>query len=390
MRYLTGGESHGPSLAVIVDGLPAGLSVSPEMINSDLGRRQSGYGRGGRMKLETDRAEIISGVRLGLTIGSPVSILIGNKDHGNWLKSMSPVVSGEERPEKETKPRPGHGDLAGMLKYGTGDARNILERASARETAARTAAGSLARVLLEQFGIKVVSRVVRIGGVEVPPEIAMNIKSFVDVDEDVVRCADKEVSWKMVEEIEKAAEKGDTVGGVFEVAAFGVMPGLGSMAQFDRRLDGRFAGSIASIPGIKGVEIGDGFAVAGMPGSRAHDEIFYESAGGIGRKTNHAGGLEAGMTNGEPIVLRVAMKPIPSLGSPLSTVNMENFERAEAFKERADICAVPAASVVGEAAVCFVLADALCEKFGGDSLDELQRNVNGYLREIKDFYKPRA
>ncbi|MBN1288887.1 MAG: chorismate synthase [Actinobacteria bacterium] len=388
MRYLTGGESHGPSLAVIIDGLPAGLVVSADMINRDLARRQSGYGRGGRMKVEKDRARIISGVRLGVTLGSPVSVLIENKDHENWAASMSPVASDDDRPEKETRPRPGHGDLAGMLKYGTLDARDILERASARETAARTVAGSLARVLLESFGIKVASRVVRIGGVEVQREPVMDLKGFVDVDEDVVRCADKEVSWKMVEEIEKAAESGDSVGGVFEVAAFGLMPGLGSMAQHDRRLDGRLAGALASIPGIKGVETGDGFSLAGVWGSRAHDEILYESARGIERKTNRAGGLEAGMTNGEPLVLRAAMKPIPSLRRPLSTVDMGTLERVDAFRERADVCAVPAASVVGEAAVCFVLAEALCEKFGGDSLGEIERNVHGYLEGIKDFFKP--
>lgn len=390
LRYLTGGESHGPALVTIIDGLPAGLTVYPERIDKDLARRQSGYGRGGRMKIEKDQARIVSGVRLGKTVGTPVSILIENKDHENWLESMSPVPVDGREPEKETKPRPGHGDLAGMQKFGTRDARDILERASARETAARTAAGSLARTLLEELGIRVFSRVIRIGGVEVPRENGTSEKGFVDVDEDAVRCADKEVSWKMVEEIDNAAERGDSIGGVFEVAAFGVMPGLGSMAQHDRRLDGRLLGAIASIPGIKGVEVGDGFELARLTGSNAHDEIFYESKSGVRRATNRAGGIEAGMTNGEPVVIRAAMKPIPSLRSPLSTIDIVTKDPVEAFKERADVCAVPAASVVGEAAACFVLADAVCEKFGGDSLDELIRNVQGYLESIKDLYKPRS
>ncbi|MBU4193595.1 MAG: chorismate synthase [Actinobacteria bacterium] len=386
MRFLTGGESHGPALAVIIDGLPAGLAISGEDIDRDLARRQSGYGRGERMRIESDRARILSGVRLGFTTGAPITVLIENRDHENWSETMAVEAPRGERPPPETEPRPGHGDLAGMLKTGSGDARDVLERASARETASRTAAGAVAKLLLGEVGITVASRVIRIGSVSAEPGESLSPDMFDGVDQDPVRCADPEASRLMTAEIDRASEEGDSLGGVFEVAAFGVVPGLGSPAQYDLRLDGRLCGALASIPGIKGVEVGAGFSLAAMRGSSAHDEIFHGSSG-LYRGTNRAGGLEAGMTNGEPLVLRAAMKPIPSLARPLATVNLDTLEPARAFKERADVCAVPAAAVVGEAVVALVLADAVTEKFGGDSMEELQHNLAGYLERISGLWE---
>ncbi len=386
LRVLTSGESHGPALAVTIDGLPAGLAVSAEDIDRDLARRQGGHGRGGRMSIEADRARIISGVRLGRTLGSPITVLIENRDHANWSEVMSvEEVEGRQFP-RETRPRPGHGDLAGMLKYGTGDARDVLERASARETAARTAAGAVARCLLRVLGITVASRVVRIGGASAP-RADQDAASFAPAERDPVRCADAESSRAMMEEIDLAASDGDTLGGVFEVAAFGLVPGLGSAAQADARLDARLCGALASIPGVKGVEVGEGFALAVSRGSESHDEIFFESGPGISRPTNRAGGLEAGMTNGEPLVLRAAMKPIPTLARPLSTVDVETLEPTVAFKERADTCAVPAAAVVGEGVVALVLADAVLEKFGGDSMADVELGMRAYLERIGRLWK---
>lgn len=387
MRLLTGGESHGSAVVAIIDGVPSGVPVTAGQIDGDLARRQSGYGRGARMSIERDRARIISGVRGGATIGSPVTLLVQNRDHEKWKDVMcaGPLTPGAESPE--TRPRPGHGDLAGMLKHGTMDARDILERASARETAARVAAGAIARCLLAELGVTVRSRVVRVGRVEArSPEECVE-DSFKAADEDPMRCADGDASREMRDEVDRANSRGDSLGGCFEVAAFGMVPGLGSHAQADRRLDALLVSALMSIPAIKGVEVGDGFALASRSGSMAHDEIFFREDRGLYRKTNRAGGIEAGISNGEPLVLRAAMKPIPTVGRPLATVDLRDMTAAEAFKERADVCAVPAAAVVGEAVVALVLADAAREKFGGDSLAEMKRNLAGYLEQIKDFWR---
>ena len=362
MRILTGGESHGPAVIAIIDSVPWGLRLTADDIDRDLARRQRGYGRGGRMRIDKDRVRLLSGVRHGLTIGSPVTLLVENLDHAKWEAAMSPEPAAGSEPD--TRPRPGHGDLAGMLKYGTGDARDILERASARETAARVAAGAVARRLLQSLGITVTSRVVSVGPVLDPAARALEQKEYLKADDDDMRCLDPEVSALMVAEVDRAAEAGDTLGGVFEVAAFGVPPGLGSHAQYDRRLDANLCGALVSIPGIKGAEVGDGFALAGIEGSRAHDEIFYDEERRIYRGSNRAGGIEGGMSNGEKIVLRAVMKPIPTLGQPLATVDLKDRTAARAFKERADVCAVPAASVVAEAVTALALASAAQEKFG--------------------------
>lgn len=386
LRYLTGGESHGRALVAVVDGLPAGLRVSEEYISRQLERRMAGYGRGGRMKIEADRAVILSGVRRGRTMGSPVTVMVENKDHENWLNLM-PVGDTDTEVPAETRPRPGHADLAGMLKYGTRDARDVLERASARETAARVAVGSLARRLLEETGIEIKSRVVRIGDVSCDSGCPWEKNSYDGVERGPLRCADPGCTGSMVEEIERAGGEGDTVGGVFEVAAFGVFPGLGSVSQADRRLDARLCSALVSIPAIKAVEVGEGFAMGAMRGSRAHDEIVFEAGRGAGRLTDRAGGIEGGITNGEAVWLRAVMKPIPSLARPLSTFDVTSGEPAEAIKERADVCAVPAASVVGEAVTAIVMADACLEKLGGDSMDEVLRNLEEYLDGIADLWK---
>lgn len=387
LRILTGGESHGPAVVSIVEGMPRGVPASAGMIDRELARRQLGYGRGGRMKIENDRVRILSGIRHGITMGSPVTLLIENVDHPNWVGTMGFERPTGNPPAKVTKPRPGHGDLAGMLKYGSDDARDILERASARETASRVAAGALARSTLREFGMRVYSRVIRIGRASLEGDREVTESGFGSVDDDPVRCPDASASKSMVEEIERASEEGCSLGGVFEVAAFGVVPGLGSHAHFDRRLDARLFGALGSIPGIKGVEAGDGFALGGVSGHLAHDEMLFDERLGIRRKTNHAGGLEAGMTNGETLLLRAAMKPIPSMAKPLSTVDTQTLEAVDAFKERADICAVPAAAVVGEAMVALVLADAVTEKFGCDSLSEMMSNFEGYLGRIGGLWK---
>jgi len=389
MRMLTGGESHGPAVVAIIDGVPAMLPVSAAHIDRDLARRQVGHGRGARMRIEQDHVRILSGVRHGRTMGSPLTLLVENLDHEKWKDVMSaePVPGSDSR--AETKPRPGHGDMAGMLKYWTMDARDILERASARETAARVAAGAVARVLLAELGVNVRSRVLAVGPVAVEPASMAGEEEYLRADADPMRCSDSAASGRMVEEVDRAAGDGDSLGGLFEVAVFGAPPGLGSHAQSDRRLDARLCAAFASIPAIKGVEIGDGFGLAGVRGSGAHDELFFEAGRGLYRKTNRAGGIEAGMSNGEPIVVRAAMKPIPTLASPLATVDLALLNAARAFKERADVCAVPAASVVGEAVAALVIADAAQEKFGGDSLGEMKRNLAGYLDQIGDLWKRR-
>lgn len=351
-RFLTAGESHGPCLTAIVEGLPAGLQLDEELIDAEMVRRQSGVGRGGRMKIERDRAEILSGVRFGETIGSPVTLRIVNADWVNWEERMA--AFGEPTGPVVSAPRPGHADLTGCRKYSRQDVRDILERASARETAARVAVGALARQLLSACGMTVASRVISIGGAE---------------DE-----AGREAA------VAAAKSAGDTLGGCLEVTVAGVMPGLGSHAQWDRRLDGRLAGAIVSIPAIKGVEFGAGFACAALPGSQVHDEIFYSEELGYYRKTNRAGGIEGGMSNGEPIVLRAVMKPIPTLMRPLASVDMVSHAAVQANSERSDVCAVDAAACVAEAMVCVVLCEALLEKFGGDSMAELLPAIAAYRK----------
>ncbi|HEU4561969.1 MAG TPA: chorismate synthase [Longimicrobium sp.] len=392
IRFTTAGESHGPALAAVVEGLPAGVPVAPEAIDHELRRRQGGYGRGGRMRIESDRAEILSGVRHGETLGSPVTLLVHNRDWANWTGAMSPVpvenAGDDEAMRRVFFPRPGHADLVGALKYDRTDARDILERASARETAARVAAGALAKALLAQAGITVGSHVVSLGGIVAARPEALPDDLNAASDPSPVRCLDPEAEGAMIDAIDEAKRAGDTLGGVVEVVARGVPAGLGSHVSWDRKLDGRLAGALMSIQAIKGVEIGLGFEAAMRPGSRVHDAIRLDEAvvrgGGYGRAGNHAGGLEGGITTGQPVVVRAAMKPISTLMQPLDTVDLRTGARAEAVRERSDVVAVPAAGVVAEAMVALVLADALLEKVGGDSLGEVLRNLEGYLGRIRE------
>jgi chorismate synthase len=385
LRWMTAGESHGPRLTTMVEGVPAGLRLLAEDIDGDLARRQRGYGRGGRMKIETDRVEIVAGVRGGETLGSPIALSITNRDHANWLDRMSPAPM-PATPEMLTRPRPGHADLAGGLKYDRHDLRDVLERASARETASRTAVGAVCRRLLAAVGIDVFAHVVAIGPVEVgalalPPQELRAVSRASDL-----ACADAQAEAQMKEAIHAASHAGDTLGGVFEVVATGVMPGLGSHVQWDRKLDGRLAQAMMSIQAIKGVEIGLGFGCARVRGSEVHDPIHYDAAERkFTRPTNRAGGLEGGMTNGMPVVCRVAMKPIATLKRALASVDVQTKVAYEAAFERSDICAVAAASVVGEAMACIVLADAVLEKFGGDSIRELTRNVESYATQVAEY-----
>jgi len=368
LRYLTAGESHGRGLLAILDGLPAGLEIDPAFIDSELKARQGGYGRGGRMEIESDRAEFWAGVRDGVTIGSPLGLVIRNRDH--TIDTLPPV----------TAPRPGHADLAGGLKYGHRDLRNVLERASARETAARVALGAVAQLLLREFSIVVGSWITSLGGVTVREVTAE--ERVRNLAASRLNCPDPEAEKEMVELIDRTREAGDTLGGVFTVEIAGVPAGLGSYSQGDTRLDSRLAGALMSIPAIKGVEIGSGFAAAAEPGSRVHDVIAC-TENGICRPTNRAGGIEGGVSNGEPIVIRAAMKPIPTLARPLPTVDLETGQPADAARERSDVCALPAASVVGRAAAALELARTFLEKFGGDSLAEIRRNYSGYLEAAK-------
>ena len=379
-RFLTAGESHGEALTALIEGLPAGLPLKAEEIDVDLARRQKGYGRGGRMKIEQDQVHITSGVRWGLTLGSPVTLVIQNRDWKNWQSAMSVApIEGESGPLKEvTKPRPGHADLAGAMKYNHQDIRNVLERSSARETTARVAVGGVAKRLLSEFGIEILSHVVELGGIRGrTPLIPWDeIKRRAERSE--VRCADPEVETEIIAAIDRAKEKGDTLGGVFEVVALGVPVGLGSYVQWDRKLDGRLGQAMLSIPAMKGVEIGQGFETARRPGSEVHDEILYGEGSGYSRTTNNAGGLEGGVTNGQPVMVRVAMKPLSTLMSPLRSVDVKTKEAVEAVVERSDVCAVPAAGVVGEAMLAIELCRAFLEKFGGDSLEEIRRNYLSY------------
>ena len=383
LRLITAGESHGPVLTCIVEGLPAGLRLSQDDLSVDLARRQLGHGRGGRMKIERDRAEMVAGVRHGLTLGGPVALQVVNRDYANWEERMSPWPV--EEPVAEVHlPRPGHADLVGTQKYKHSDVRNILERASARETAARVAGGALCKTFLATLGVHVRSHVVQIASVHAPaPAAALALEDFAEVDASPVRCLDADASRAMVAEIDRLRKANESLGGVFEVQAFGLVPGLGSHISWEQRLDGRLAMAICSIQALKGVSIGDGFQIAGLPGSQAHDEIFYDdSRGGYYRETNRAGGLEGGMTNGQPLVVRGAMKPLPTLTKPLRSVDTSTHEPAEALRERTDSCTVPAAGVVGEAMVALVLADAYSQKFGGDHVDDVLQAVHAYRERI--------
>jgi chorismate synthase len=382
-RFTTAGESHGPGLVAIVEGMPAGLRLDREALDRDMARRQLGHGRGGRMKIESDSVEVRAGVRHGVTLGSPIAVLVANRDYANWEDRMSPWPV-DAAVEEVHLPRPGHADLVGAQKYGHTDIRNVLERASARETAARVAAGSLARGFLTVLGVEVHSHVLQIGSVKASERPDLEPADFEGVDEDPVRCLDPEASRAMVEEVDRLRKANESLGGSFEVRAFGLVPGLGSHVSWEERLDGRLAGAVASIQSVKGVAIGEAWDVAGRPGSEAHDEIFWSEERGYHRETNHAGGLEGGMTNGLPLSVRAAIKPISTLTKPLRSVDTETKEPAEALRERTDSTVVPAAAVVAEAMVCLTLAGCYREKFGGDHIDDVIAAVDAYKKRI-DF-----
>jgi len=382
LKLITAGESHGPGLTCIVEGLPAGLELDRVTIDGDLARRQLGHGRGGRMKIERDAAEVTGGVRHGRTLGGPIALQVRNRDFANWEERMSPWPVEAEVPEVHL-PRPGHADLVGTWKYRLTDVRDILERASARETAARVAGGAVARCFLRALGVEVRSHIVQIGDVVAPArEAALRVEDFEGVDDDPVRCLDPESSRAMVAHINAQRKANESIGGVFEVIAFGCVPGLGSHVSWEERLDGRLAMALCSIQAIKGVGLGDGFDLAARPGSQAHDEIFFEQGRGFFRETNRSGGLEGGMTTGEPVVVRGAMKPLPTLTKPLRSVDLATHEPAEALRERTDSCTVPAAGVVGEAMVAHVLAGAYRAKFGGDHIEDVREAVAAYERRI--------
>jgi chorismate synthase len=389
LRWLTAGESHGPALVATIEGLPAGIAVTAEDLQNDLARRRLGVGRGARQKFEKDDIEILGGIRHGLTIGAPVAIKINNSEWPKWQEVMSAapvdekILSELARNAPLTKPRPGHADLVGMQKYGFDEARPVLERASARETAARVALGVLAKSLLNQVGnIKVLSHVVQLGSVKSPDGSVPNPDSLDLIDEDPARCFDKKTSELMQQEVESAHKDGDTLGGVVEVVVYGLPPGLGSYVHHDRRIDARLAAALMGIQAIKGVEVGDGFTTAGRRGSQAHDEIT-KTEDGIKRLTHRAGGTEGGMTTGEILRVRAAMKPISTVPKALQTIDTVTGEVAKAHNQRSDVCAVPAAGVIAEAMVALVLADAMVEKFGGDSITEMKRNFEGYLANLK-------
>jgi chorismate synthase len=380
LRLITAGESHGPGLTCIVEGLPAGLELDRASIDADMARRQLGHGRGGRMKIEKDAADVTSGVRHGRTLGGPIALQVANRDYANWEERMNPWPV-EAQVDEVHLPRPGHADLNGVFKFGFTDVRNVLERASARETAARVAGGALCKAFLRAVGVEVRSHVVSIGTVHAATT-ERTLDEFAGVDDDPVRCLDPEASREMVAHINVQRKANESIGGVFEVVAFGLVPGLGSHVSWEQRLDGRLAGALCSIQAAKGVAFGDGFDVADAPGSQAHDEIFHSPERGYHRETNHSGGLEGGMTTGAPLVARVALKPIPTLTKPLRSVDIETLEPSEALRERTDSCVVPAGGVVGEAMVAFVLAAAYREKFGGDHVDDVLAAVRAYRERI--------
>jgi chorismate synthase len=398
LRLITAGESHGPGLTCLLEGLPAGLSLRPEDLNEDMARRQLGHGRGGRMKIEKDTARVTAGIRHGVTLGGPIALQVENRDYANWEERMSPWPVDAEVAEVHL-PRPGHADLVGTQKYKQTDVRNILERASARETAARVAGGALCKAFLGALGVQVRSHVIQIASVHAPErtrsgtphdgepttqasERPLALEDFDEVDSSPVRCLDAQATRAMVAEIDALRKANESLGGVFEVQSFGLIPGLGSHVSWEERLDGRLAMGILSIQAMKGVAIGDGFQIAGVPGSRAHDEIFYSEQRGYYRETNRCGGLEGGMTTGEPLIVRGAMKPLPTLTKPLRSVDISTHEPAEALRERTDSCTVPAAGVVGEAMVALVLADAYRRKLGGDHIDDVRQALDAYCERI--------
>ncbi|MDE5411924.1 chorismate synthase [Alkalihalobacterium chitinilyticum] len=390
MRYLTAGESHGPQLTTIIEGVPAHLDLLPEDINVDLARRQGGHGRGRRMQIEKDVVEILSGVRHGKTTGAPITLVVENNDWKNWTKIMGaePLSEEEEKEMKRkvTRPRPGHADLNGAIKYGHRDMRNILERSSARETTVRVAAGAVAKKILKTFGIEVGGHVLEIGGVKAEQTSYTSINDLQDRSEaSPVRCLDEDAGQKMMNAIDQAKKDGDSIGGVVEVVVEGVPIGLGSHVHYDRKLDGKLAAAIMSINAFKGVEIGVGFEAARKPGSQVHDEILWDEENGYTRNTNNLGGLEGGMTNGMPIVVRGVMKPIPTLYKPLQSVDIDTKEPFAASIERSDSCAVPAASVVAEAVVAWEIANALLEKFGSDRVDEIKENIERHEERARLF-----
>jgi chorismate synthase len=392
LRFMTAGESHGPALNVILEGLPAGMVLDFDAINLELARRQRGYGRGARMKIEQDRVEVLGGLRDGLTTGGPISFLIHNKDWENWKDKLSPYAKPKAGDSAElVNPRPGHADLAGALKYGVDDFRNILERASARETAARTAAGAVAKQFLKHLDCEIRSHVVGIGTVERPADAPdATWEEIIAISHDApLNCADPDLEKKMIAEVDRATKERDTLGGVIEIVAHTPPPGLGSYIQWDRKLDGRLAHAILSIPAMKAMGFGRGVGSASVRGSALHDEIFYSPSEGLHRGSNNAGGLEGGVTNGQELRLKAYMKPLSSLRKPLRSVDIRTMKPIEAARIRSDICAVPAAGVVGEAMVALTLADAALEKFGGDSLEETLANYQAHLRRIEQLLKER-
>ena len=381
LRLITAGESHGPSLTCIIEGLPAGLELDRDALNRDLARRQLGHGRGGRMKIERDQAVVTGGVRHGRTLGGPIALQIPNRDYANWEERMNPWPVEAELAEVHL-PRPGHADLVGTQKYGLTDVRDVLERASARETAARVAGGAVAKAFLSALGVSVYSHVIQITSVTAPRRDDLSPGDFATVDESPVRCLDPEATRAMVAEINALRKANESLGGVFEVRAFGLVPGLGSHVSWEERLDGRLGQAILSIQAIKAVSIGDGFEVASVPGSLAHDEIFWDEEHGYRRETNRAGGVEGGMSTGATLVVRASMKPLPTLTKPLRSVDIATHQPAAALRERTDSCTVPAAGVVGEAMVAFVLADAYRHKFGGDHIDDVRAALAAYEERI--------
>ena len=381
LRFTTAGESHGPGLVAIVEGLPAGLELDRARLDREMARRQLGHGRGGRMKIESDSVEIRSGVRHGHTLGSPVAVLVANRDYANWEERMNPWPVDAELEEVHT-PRPGHADLAGLLKYGHRDVRNVLERASARETAARVAAGALAREFLRALGVGIYSHVIRLGSVAAPEPDVLTPEDFDDVDDSPVRCLDAAAGDEMVAEIDRLRKQNESLGGIFEVRAFGLIPGLGAHVSWEERLDSRLAQAVVSIQAVKGVSVGEAWEVAALPGSESHDEIFWSDELGWHRQTNRAGGVEGGMSNGEPLVVRGALKPISTLTKPLRSVDTETKAPTQALRERTDSTVVPAAGVVGEAMVALVLARCYREKLGGDHIDDVLGALAAYRERI--------
>lgn len=386
MRYVTAGESHGPQLTAIVEGVPAGLHISEQALNTDMARRQSGYGRGGRQAIERDKAKVVSGVRFGKTLGTPIALVVQNRDWENWTDRMAAFGEAPLNLKRETQPRPGHADLVGSLKIDSNDCRNVLERASARETAARVAASGIAREFLADIGVEIYSYVTRIGRVALPekdPMIEAAEYAPLDIETSEVRCPNEKVSQSMMEEIDAAREAGESLGGTFRVVARGLLPGVGGYATAGERLTGRIGAAMFSIPAIKGVEFGIGFDAAKRPGSEVHDPILLSKGAGFTRASNNAGGLEGGMTTGLPLVVTCAMKPIPTLMTPLDTVDIDTLEPVKASKERSDVCAVPAAAVVAEGELAFVLANAYLEKFGHENMTDIRAAIESYKQRLR-------